>query len=64
MTEAETVQMLELYQSEPCLYDINNDSYRNRDMRATAAKRMSELLNIADFGPNEIIKTFKTLRNA
>lgn len=64
LTEGQTIRMLELYQDEPCLFDISIESYRNRDMRATAAKRISDILNVPGFGPKEVLKKFKNLRNA
>ena len=62
--DRETALFLELYESETVLYDTNAESYRNRDLREAAAKRISDTLNITGFGPKEVIAKFKNLRSS
>ncbi|KAF7381821.1 hypothetical protein HZH68_015694 [Vespula germanica] len=57
-------RFLDLYQTEPILYNPTLDEYRDRDMRAAAAQRISEALNIDGFGPKEVILKFKNLRSS
>nr|KAF7394464.1 hypothetical protein H0235_017059 [Vespula pensylvanica] len=59
-----TYTFLDLYQTEPILYNPTLDEYRDRDMRAAAAQRISEALNIDGFGPKEVILKFKNLRSS
>ncbi|KAL4125898.1 hypothetical protein QTP88_010135 [Uroleucon formosanum] len=46
------------------LYDPSLEEYRDRDLRAAAAKRISHELNIPGFGPKEVISKFKNLRSS
>lgn len=46
------------------LYDPTMDEYRDRDLRAAAANRISKDLNIHGFGPKEVITKFKNLRSS
>jgi|UniRef100_A0A2S2QAP1 hypothetical protein len=60
----ETTRFLELYSMEKVLYDPALDAYRDRDLRAAAANRISHELNIPGFGPREVIVKFKNLRSS
>lgn len=64
LSESKTVRFVELYKNETLLYDTTTQDYRNRDLRAAAAKRIAEALNVSGFGPREVITKFKNLRNA
>lgn len=64
MTESDTVRMLRLYQTEPCLYDKTYSGYGVRELRMAAAKRLSDELGVPGFGPREIVSKFRNLRNA
>lgn len=64
LNDNDTLQFLDLYQTEPILYNPTLDEYRDRDMRAAAAQRISEALNIDGFGPKEVILKFKNLRSS
>lgn len=55
---------MELYQTENVLYDSTLESYRDRDLRLAAAKRISCVLNVSGFGPKEVMTKFKNLRNS
>jgi hypothetical protein len=55
--------LIQLYQSEPCLYDVNSD-YRNRELRVTATKRIAAALSVDGFGPKEVATKFRILRNS
>ncbi|XP_047523546.1 uncharacterized protein LOC125061949 isoform X1 [Pieris napi] len=62
--DSETTRFLELYSMEKVLYDPSLEKYRDRDLRAAAAKRISHELNIPGFGPKEVISKFKNLRSS
>jgi len=62
--DSETTQFLVLYSMEKVLYDPSLEEYRDRDLRAAAAKRISHELNIPGFGPKEVISKFKNLRSS
>ena len=51
---------LDLYQNEPVLYNATLEEYRDRDLRAAAAKRISAALHISGFGPAEMLVKLKT----
>ncbi|CAI6353694.1 unnamed protein product [Macrosiphum euphorbiae] len=62
--DSETTRFLELYSMENLLYDPSLEEYRDRDLRAAAAMRISHELNIPGFGPKEVISKFKNLRSS
>lgn len=64
LSDNETLSFLELYQTEPILYNPTLEEYRDRDMRAAAAERISDTLNIPGFGAREVIVKFKNLRSS
>lgn len=64
LSDNETLRFLELYQTENVLYDSTLESYRDRDLRLAAAKRISCVLNVSGFGPKEVMTKFKNLRNS
>lgn len=45
-------------------YDPSMEEYRDRDLRAAAAKRINHELNIPGFGQKEVILKFKNLRSS
>jgi hypothetical protein len=38
LSESNILRLIQLYQSEPCLYDVNSDDCRNRELRVAATK--------------------------
>ena len=64
LSDSDTLRFLDLYHNEPILYNATLEEYRDRDLRAAAAKRISAALNIRGFGPAEIIRKFKNLRSS
>ncbi|XP_067013266.2 uncharacterized protein [Anabrus simplex] len=64
LSENNTVRLIQLYQSEPCLYDVKSDDYKNRDLRAAAVKRIAAAFSVEGFGPKEVVVKFKNLRNS
>ena len=64
LSDSDTLRFLDLYHNEPILYNVTLEEYRDRDLRAAAAKRISAALNIRGFGPAEIIRKFKNLRSS
>jgi hypothetical protein len=64
LSESNTLRLIQLYQSEPRLYDVNSDDYRNCELRVVATKRIAAALSVYDFGPKEVATKFKNLRNS
>jgi hypothetical protein len=64
LSESNTLWLIQLYQSEPCLYDVNSDDYRNRELQVAATKRIAAALSVDGFGPKEVAKKYKNLRNS
>jgi hypothetical protein len=56
--------LIQLYQSKPCLYDVNSDDYRNCELRVAATKRIAAALSVDGFSPKEVATKFKNLRNS
>jgi hypothetical protein len=64
LSESNTLRLIQLYQSGPCLYDVNSDDYRNRELRVAATKRIAAALSVDGFGPKEVATKLKNLRKA
>jgi hypothetical protein len=64
LSESNTFRLIQLYQSEPCLYDVNSDDYRNRELRVAATERIAAALSVDGFGPKEVATKLKNLRNS
>lgn len=64
LQDTETIKFLELYAGERLLYESSCPEYKDRDLRLAAAKRISEAMGIAGFGPKEVIAKFKNLRSS
>jgi hypothetical protein len=64
LSESNTLRLIQLYQSESCLYDVNSDDYRIRELRVAATKRIAAALSVDGFGPKEVATKFKNLRNS
>jgi hypothetical protein len=63
-SESTTLRLIQLYQSEPCLYDVNSDDYRNRELRVAATNGIAAALSVDGFGPKEVATKLKNLRNS
>ena len=64
LSDGDTLRFITLYRNERLLYDTTLPEYRNRDLRAAAAERIANSLNVDGFGATEVIIKFKNLRNA
>jgi hypothetical protein len=64
LSESNPLRLIQLYQSEPCLYDVNSDDYRNREMRVAATKRIAAALSVDGFGTKEVATKSRNLRNS
>jgi hypothetical protein len=60
LSDNETLRFLDLNQNEPVLYNATLEEYRDRDLRAAVAKRISAALHIFGFGPAEMLVKLKT----
>ena len=45
--EGETFQLIELYEENPCLWEIKNNDYQKKDKREVALSAISDEVNIS-----------------
>ncbi|XP_049704694.2 uncharacterized protein LOC126056267 [Helicoverpa armigera] len=62
--EAKTMELVELYKEEECLWNSTLDDYPNKAKRAKAASKIAEILNIPNFEGRHVMMKFKNLRNS
>ncbi|XP_072941222.1 uncharacterized protein [Epargyreus clarus] len=60
---AENINFIELYRNYECLWNTENEYYKNRDARNAALNEFAEELGIEDFGPKEITAKIKNMRS-
>lgn len=64
ISDDKTLQLIDLYHAEECLWNTNLDDYRNREKRARAADRIARRLDIQNFQSRHVMMKFKNLRNS
>ncbi|XP_013196547.1 uncharacterized protein LOC106139614 [Amyelois transitella] len=64
MNEDKTMEFISLYEKEPCLWNTNSYSFRNKIARANAASRIARTLKVPQFEAKHVMIKFKNLRNA
>uniref|UniRef100_A0A2A4JT13 MADF domain-containing protein n=1 Tax=Heliothis virescens TaxID=7102 RepID=A0A2A4JT13_HELVI len=62
--EAKTLELIELYKEEECLWNSTLDDYPNKSKRAKAADKIAQILNIPNFEGRHVMMKFKNLRNS
>ncbi|XP_047032362.1 uncharacterized protein LOC124639170 isoform X2 [Helicoverpa zea] len=62
--EAKTMELVELYKEEECLWNSTLDDYPNKAKRAKAASKIAQILNIPNFEGRHVMMKFKNLRNS
>lgn len=60
---ADNIKFIELYRSYECLWNTENEHYKNRDARNTALNDFAKELDIKEFGPKEITAKIKNIRS-
>lgn len=64
ISDEKTMQLLDLYRQEECLWNTHNDYYKDQLHRRRASEKIAAILDIPNFGPRHVIMKFKNLRNA
>lgn len=64
ISDDKTLQLIELYHEEECLWNTKLEDYKNKEKRAKAAERIAAALNIPNFQPRHVLIKFKNLRNS
>ncbi|CAG4944662.1 unnamed protein product [Parnassius apollo] len=64
ISDDKTLQLIELYKKEECLWNTHTAVYKNRFKRQEAAERIAKALDIKHFNARHVIIKFKNLRNS
>lgn len=64
ITDEKTLELIELYEQESCLWNSDLEDYKVREKRVAAAERIASTLNIKNFEAKHVIIKFKNLRNS
>ncbi|XP_052751146.1 uncharacterized protein LOC113522199 [Galleria mellonella] len=64
ISDEKTLELIDLYRKEQCLWNTSIQDYRNREKRAKAAARIAKKLNIENFEARHVMIKFKNLRNS
>lgn len=64
ITDEKTLELIELYEEESCLWNSELNDYKIREKRIAAAERIANTLNIKNFEAKHVMIKFKNLRNS
>ncbi|KAM3957507.1 uncharacterized protein ACR2FA_008472 [Aphomia sociella] len=64
ISEKKTMELLDLYEKEECLWNTVIPDYKNKYKRARAAESIAKKLNVKDFEARHVMIKFKNLRNS
>lgn len=64
MNDRDTIRFVELYETEPVLWNPRDPMYHKRDVRNAAAERVADELNIENFSAKHVLVKFKNLRSS
>ncbi|KAL0821408.1 hypothetical protein ABMA28_004891 [Loxostege sticticalis] len=64
ISEEKTLELVELYKQEQCLWDTNSRDYRIKMKRREAAEKIARILDLPNFKARHVMMKFKNLRNA
>jgi hypothetical protein len=64
MCDRDTIKFIELYESEPILWDRTLKNYKSRECRGAAAKRIAKTMGIDGFTEVHVLIKFKNLRSS
>ncbi|XP_047535151.1 uncharacterized protein LOC125069673 [Vanessa atalanta] len=64
ISDEKTLQLIELYENEECLWNTTTEAYKIKSKRYEAAERIAKILNLKHFTFRHVIIKFKNLRNS
>lgn len=64
MNDAQVIKFLKLYRDAVCLWKINSEMYNDRAARNEALQKISDEMDIAGFGVQEVIQEIDSLTSA
>ncbi|XP_063829224.1 uncharacterized protein LOC135078625 isoform X1 [Ostrinia nubilalis] len=64
ISDQKTLELVELYKKEECLWDTTSLSHRIKCRRRQAAEKIARILNIPNFDASHVMIKLKNLRNA
>lgn len=64
ISDEKTLQLIELYEEESCLWNSELEDYKIREKRVASAERIANTLNIKNFEAKHVMIKFKNLRNS
>ncbi|XP_050347630.1 uncharacterized protein LOC126771665 [Nymphalis io] len=64
ISDEKTLQLIELYEAEECLWNTTTETYKIKSKRYEAAERIAKILNLRHFTFRHVIIKFKNLRNS
>lgn len=63
-TSAKTIQFLEAYERNSCLWDVYSPDYKNKEKREKAYENLSSVMNIEGFDVDAVRAKIRSIRNA
>lgn len=64
MSVEQTLRFLDFYKQEEALWNTKLAKYRDKDARVEATERIAKVMNMEEFGPDQVIIKFKNLRSS
>ncbi|KOB70358.1 Uncharacterized protein OBRU01_15467 [Operophtera brumata] len=64
ISDAKTMQLIDLYSNEDCLFNTKSEDYKNREKRTIAAEKIATILDLPNFTAKHVLMKFKNLRNS
>ncbi|XP_073961295.1 uncharacterized protein isoform X1 [Choristoneura fumiferana] len=64
ISDEKTLQLIDLYEKEECLWNTYSDDYKCREKRQRAAEHVARRLNLKHFEARHVVIKFKNLRNS
>lgn len=64
ISDDKTLQLIELYSKEDCLWNTKIEDYKNREKRTLAAEKIATILDLPNFTAKHVMMKFKNLRNS
>ncbi|XP_047992494.1 uncharacterized protein LOC125231174 [Leguminivora glycinivorella] len=64
ISDEKTLQLIELYEQNECLWNTHVPEYKSRERRQKATEKIARKLDIKYFEPRHVVIKFKNLRNS
>lgn len=64
ISDDKTLQLIDLYQKEDCLWNTKIEDYKNKEKRSLAAQKIAATLDLPNFTAKYVMMKFKNLRNS